>query len=190
MKTSFYTPEELKELGFKSIGKNVLISRKASIYKPELIEIGDNVRIDDFCILSGKIKLGSFIHIAAGCYLFAGEAGIIMEDFSCLSSRVSVYAITDDYSGEFLTNPMVPEKYRNIISEPVIIKKHGLIGTGATILPGVTIGEGAAVGSMALVNKDIPEWTIAVGIPAKPVKERKRDLLELEKRLYEELKLR
>lgn len=190
MGTSFYTPEELKSLGFKSIGKNVLISRKASIYSPELIEIGDNVRIDDFCILSGKIKLGSFIHIAAGSFLFAGEAGITMEDFSCVSGRVCVYAISDDYSGQYMTNPMVPMKYRNVISGHVLIKKHALVGAGSVILPGVTIGTGAAVGSMSLVNKDVPDWTIVVGIPAKPLKERKKDLLELEKQLRKELGLR
>lgn len=183
MQTSFYTPEELRELGFKSIGKNVLISRKTSIYHPELIEIGNNVRIDDFCILSGKIKLGNFIHIAAGCYLFAGEAGITMENFSGLSSRVSIYAVTDDYSGGYLTNPTIPMKYRNIISGHVSIRKHVIIGAGVIILPGVTIGTGAAVGSMSLVNKNIPKWTIAVGIPAKPLRERKKDILELEKHL-------
>lgn len=184
VQTSFYTPEELQSIGFKSVGKNVLISRKASIYRPELIEIGNNVRIDDFCILSGKITLGNFIHIAAGCYLFAGDAGITMENFTCVSGRVCVYAISDDYSGQYMTNPMVPMKFRNVISGHVLIKKHAL---GSIILPGVTIGTGAAVGSLSLVNKDVPDWTIVVGIPAKPLKERKRDLLELERRLYEEL---
>ncbi len=112
MATSFLSREELMEIGFKSIGENVLLSRKASIYGPENIEIGNNVRIDDFCILTGKIKLGSYIHIAAYSALFGGEEGIIMEDFSGLSSRVSVYAISDDYSGESLTNPMIPKNTR------------------------------------------------------------------------------
>ncbi|HEY8542085.1 MAG TPA: acyltransferase [Pseudothermotoga sp.] len=188
MKTSFYTEEELKEIGFKRLGKNVLISRKASIYGAEKIEIGDNVRIDDFCILSGRIKLGNFIHIAAGTFLFGGNSGIEMEDFSGLSSRVVVYAVNEDYSGKFLTNPTVPEKYRKVEEAKVLIKKHAIVGTGTTILPGVTIGEGASIGAMSLVTKDIPEWMIAVGIPAKPVNERKKDLLELEKMLVEELK--
>ncbi|WP_041082052.1 acyltransferase [Thermotoga profunda] len=187
MKTSFYTEEELKEIGFKSVGKNVLISRKASIYGAENIEIGDNVRIDDFGILSGRIKLGSFIHIAAGTFLFGGDAGIVMEDFSGLSSRVAVYTLNEDYGGEFLTNPTVPSKYRKVTHAPVLIKRHAIIGTGTTILPGVTIGEGASVGAMSLVTKDIPDWVIAVGIPAKPIKERKRNLLELEKELLREL---
>jgi len=86
MATSFLSREELMEIGFKSIGENVLLSSKASIYGPENIEIGNNVRIDDFCILSGKIKLGSYIHIAAYSALFGGEESITMEDFTGLSS--------------------------------------------------------------------------------------------------------
>jgi len=53
---SFYTEDELKEIGLKSYGHNVLISRKANLYSVSEISIGNNVRIDDFCILSGKIK--------------------------------------------------------------------------------------------------------------------------------------
>ncbi|AFG35209.1 acetyltransferase (isoleucine patch superfamily) [Fervidobacterium pennivorans DSM 9078] len=185
VKTSFYTPEELREIGFAKIGKNVLISRKASIYAPELIEIGDNVRIDDFCILSGRIKLGSYIHVAAGCYLFAGDYGIEMEDFSGLSSRVAIYAVTDDYGGKYLTNPTVPSQYRNVVGGKVHIGKHVIVGTGVTILPGVTIGEGAAIGAMSLVTKDVQPWKIAVGIPAKEIKERSKDLLQLERKLEE-----
>lgn len=48
----FYSREQLEKIGFKSLGKNVLISDKSSIYSPENISIGNNVRIDDFCILS------------------------------------------------------------------------------------------------------------------------------------------
>ena len=61
----FYSESELKNLGFKKIGSNVLISKKASLYGVSQMEIGDNVRIDDFCILSGNIMLGSNIHISA-----------------------------------------------------------------------------------------------------------------------------
>lgn len=48
----FYTREELERIGFKSIGENVLISDKTSIYSPQNISIGNNVRIDDYCVLS------------------------------------------------------------------------------------------------------------------------------------------
>ena len=63
--TSFYSEEELKSLGLKHYGKNVLISRKCSIYSAESISIGNHVRIDDFCILSGEITIGDYCHISA-----------------------------------------------------------------------------------------------------------------------------
>jgi len=187
MQTSFYTEEELKGVGFAKIGKNVLISRKASIYSPELIEIGNNVRIDDFCILSGKIKIGNYVHIAAGCYLFAGDAGIELNDFSGLSSRVAIYAVSDDYSGDFLTNPTVPEEYRHVIKGKVVLGKHVLVGSGTTILPGVFIDEGAAIGAMSLVSKNIGSWKIAVWIPARVINDRSKKLLELERKFLADL---
>ena len=71
--SSYFTEKELGMLKLARIGRNVLISRKASIYGSENIEIGENVRIDDFCILSGKIKLGNNVHIASGTYLWGGQ---------------------------------------------------------------------------------------------------------------------
>lgn len=179
--TSFYSEQELSQLGLKSYGKRVLISRYVRIYSPENISIGDNVRIDDFCILSGNIELGSYIHIAASCLLFGGNDGIVMEDYSGLSSRSAVYAESDDYSGDYFTNPMLPKAYRHIIGGGVIIKKHAIIGTGCSIMPGVIIGEGCAIGSMSLVNKSQDDWSICVGIPCKSIKDRSRKLLDLEK---------
>lgn len=64
---SFYSTDELRKLGFYSVGSNVRISRKASFYGIERISIGSNVRIDDFCVLSaglGGITIGNYIHIA------------------------------------------------------------------------------------------------------------------------------
>lgn len=184
--TSFYTNEELQDLGLQSYGQNVLISKKVSIYKPEKIKIGNNVRIDDFCILSGSISIANHIHIAAGCYLFAGNIGIEIENFSCLSSRVSIYAISDDYSGNFMTNSVIYEKYKNIIAKKVIIKKHSIIGTGSTILPGVIIEEGTSVGAMSLLTKTTLPWYIYIGIPAKPFKKREKKLLDMEKNFLDE----
>ena len=181
--TSFLSNEELMKIGFKSLGKDVLISRKASIYGAKNISIGSHVRIDDFCILSGNITIGDYIHVAAGCYLFGGKSGIEMKDFSALSSRSAVYADTDDYSGNALSNPTVPDEYRSISGGKVIFEKHVLVGSGSTILPGVIMGEGVSVGSMSLVNKSLAPWGIYAGIPCKRLKERNRKVLELEKQV-------
>lgn len=181
--SSFYTEKELKEIGFKSYGKNLLLSKKTSIYGAEKIEIGDNVRIDDFCILSGNIKMGNHVHIAAYVALYAGASGIEIDDFVGVSARTAIYAESDDYSGEYLTNPTIPNKFKNIIAERVLLKKHTLIGTGCTVLPGVSVGEGTSVGAMSLITKSLEPWSIYVGIPCKRVKDRSRNLLELEEKL-------
>ncbi len=182
IRNSFLNKEELHNLGFKKIGININISRNTCFYFPEKIEIGDNVRIDDFCILSGDIKIGNYVHIAAFCGLF-GSGGIEMKDFSGLSSRVSIYSASDDYLGEFLTGPCIPIEYRRITEGKVTLEKHALVGTGATILPGVTIGIGSALGAMSLLNKSTLDWKIYTGVPAKPIKDRKNDLLEMELKL-------
>lgn len=181
--TSYYAEQELKAIGLKSYGSNVKISRKASIYGAESISIGSNVRIDDFSILSGSIDIGSFVHIAAYSALFAGSTDIEMMDYSGLSSRVVVYAESDDYGGDYLTNPTVGTEYTHIIKGKVTIKKHAIIGTSSVILPGVTIGEGVAVGSMSLINKSLDDWTICFGVPCKSVKNRHKYLLKLEERM-------
>lgn len=181
MENSFYTEIELKTLGFAYIGENVLLSKKASFYSRENIVIGNNVRIDDFCILSGKIYLGDYIHIAAYTALYGGEAGIVIENYSAISSGGVVYAVSDDYSGVKMTNPMLPMDYRNVIQEKVCIGKHVIIGTGCTILPGVIIGEGVAVGAMSLVKESLDAWTIYAGIPCKKIRDRSQLAKSFEK---------
>ena len=163
MVTSFYSDQELEEIGFQKIGKNVLISKKTSIYGASKISIGDNVRIDDYCVMSGKIEIGNFVHIAVYCAIFGGDSGVIINDFAGLSSRCVIYAESDDYSGNFMTNPTVPEEYLGIITGTVELGKHAILGSGTTVLPGAIIGEGTAVGSMSLVNSSLDEWCIYAG---------------------------
>ena len=179
MHNSFYSLYELNEIGFNHVGENVLISKKVSIYSPQDMNIGNNVRIDDFCILSGKLDLASYIHIACYTALFGGDKGIFIGSYSTLSSRVSVYAKTDDYSGEYMTNPMIPNCYTNVISSEVIIEEFVIIGSGCVILPGTTIKEGVACGSLSLINKNLEPWSINVGTPARKIKDRSKDLLKL-----------
>ena len=181
METSFYSQDELKKFRFKELGSNVHLSKKTSIYNASEISIGNNSRIDDFCILSGKIEIGSNVHIAAGVYLYAGNHGIEIRDFVGISSRSAVYAISDDYSGNAMTNPTIPEEYRNVIGGKVIFEKHSLVGSGCTILPNLTIGEGASVGSMSLINKSLEPWGMYWGIPCRFHKPREKKILDLEK---------
>jgi len=177
---SFYDESELQELGLAQPGKQLKISRNARFYQPEKISIGDNVRVDDFCILSGKIVIGSHVHISAGCYIFGGDEGVEIDDYVCVSSRGVIYAVSDDYSGNGMAGPLVPAELRDVIQARVHLNKHALIGTSSVILPGVSVGEGCAVGALSLVNKSLPAWTICVGSPARVIGERSRKIIELE----------
>ena len=179
---SFYSLDELRKIGFRSVGENVSISRKASIYGAESISIGNNVRIDDFCILSGTIDIKNYVHIAAGTFLYAGKAGIEIGNFSTISSRSAVYAVSDDYSGNGMTNPTVPDKLRNVTEKKVTIGEHVIIGTNSTVLPGVTIRNGGSFGAMSLINSSTEPWSIYVGIPCRKIKERSKAILEDQKK--------
>ena len=179
---SFYSKEELKKLGIKEIGENVFISKKASIYSPEKIKIGNNVRIDDFCILSGDIEIGDYVHIAAYVALY-GKYGIKIGDFCGCSARCTIYSATDDFSGEYMISPMVPEEYTNVTGGRVILEKFAQLGANTVVMPNITIKEGTSVGAMSFVNKDLEEWGIYAGIPCRKIKERKRNIKDLSNKI-------
>jgi len=179
---SILSTEQLLSLGFKSIGDNVRISDKARIYGAENIRIGNNVRIDDFVVLSageGGIEIGNYIHIAVFSSLI-GAGKITLSDFCNISSRVSIYSSSDDFSGEFMTNPMVPVKYTNVTKAPVFIGKHVIIGCSSVILPNVSLGNGVAIGAQSLVNTSCQDCAIYAGAPIRKIKPRKAYFLKLE----------
>jgi acetyltransferase-like isoleucine patch superfamily enzyme len=184
---SFYSPEELSEFGFVALGKNVLLSRKASIYGAGRMAIGSHVRIDDFCILSGTIKIGNYVHIAAYTSLCGGGKGIVLEDFVNLSRKIEIFAVSDDFSGATMTNPMVPDPYKDVLEAEVILKKHSLIGAACVVLPGVILEEGSVIGAMSLVKTSTTAWSINAGIPARKINDRQKDLLRLERQLLESI---
>lgn len=178
----YYHSDELRTMGFKSIGDNVTIAKNCTIIGLENISIGNNVRIDGFTTISahgGYLTLGDYIHIGGYCFLAAG-CGIIMEDFSGLSQGVKIYSKSDDYSGKFLTNPTVPVEYTNVKSGYVILRKHVIIGSGSVILPRVEIEDFAAVGALSLVTKRLSGCLIYAGQPVKVVAERHTSMIELE----------
>lgn len=182
METSFYSQQELLEIGFRSVGNGARISRRASIFNAGAISIGQNVRVDDYCVLAGgtTLTIGSHVHLACYCGLFAGS-GIVLEDFSGLSAHVLVYSESDDYSGESLTNPNIPAQYKpGMTKGKVTIGRHVIIGARSTILPGIEIGEGAAVGAHSLVTKNCQAWWIYFGVPARKLRRRHQKLLLLE----------
>ncbi len=181
---SFLSIDILHSMGFKSVGDNVLISSKASFYGISQISLGSNVRIDDFCVLSAGqegIRIGRNVHIGVMSSLIGADK-IELENFCTLSSRVAIYSSSDNFNGEYMISPTVPEKYTNVINGVVSLKKHVVIGSGTVILPGVTVGEGTAVGALSLISKDLEPFSIYAGNPIKLLKPtRSKRIFELEK---------
>jgi galactoside O-acetyltransferase len=177
---AYLSIKELEALNFKQLGRGVKISSKASIYAPENISIGHNVRIDDFALLSaagGYITLHNHIHIGPFSYL-SGKGGIEIHDFSGTSSKVSLYSANDDYSGDFLMGPTIDISYVHTIEGPIILEKYSAVGSGSVILPGVVIQEGSILGALSLGTKSMEPWSMFLGVPAKKIKNRKKGLLK------------
>lgn len=181
---SFYNESELKEIGFKNFGQDVKISKKVSIYSPEKISIGNHVRIDDFSILSGEIDIGDYVHISAYVALY-GKFGIKIGNFCGCSPRTTIFSATDDFSGEYMISPMVPIEYTNLEKGKVELKDFSQVGANSIIMPKVTIGEGAVSGAFSFIKSDLEEWSINAGIPAKKIKDRKKNILNLYKNVID-----
>lgn len=177
---SFYSASELSSFGFKLVGNNVQISKAACIIGASSITIGDNSRIDAFAMLSGVggyIHVGKYVHIASYSSL-VGQGGIVLEDFSGLSHGVRVFSASDDYSGDYMTNPTVHSDFTDVQMAEVRICEHVIIGANSVVLPGVVIAVGAAVGAQSLVNRSLGAWGIYSGTPVRLVKPRAKGLLE------------
>ncbi|MEI6853273.1 MAG: acyltransferase [Bacteroidota bacterium] len=173
--TSFYERIELEQMGFKSLGSELLISRNARFYMPDTISLGSNVRIDDFCVLSGEIEIGSYIHVGAYTAIY-GKLGFKMEDYTGISPRCIIFTAMDDFSGDYLISPMQPVEFTNVTGGKVVLKKFSQIGAGCVVFPNLTVEEGVVVGAMSLVKESLSEWMIYAGIPAKYKKLRKQNI--------------
>lgn len=181
-------PNKAYTINLESVGSDVVVWETTKVVDPQKTSIGNSVIVDDFVFLCGGIKtiIGSFVHIASFTSI-TGGGELLMEDFTGLSSGVRVFTGNEDYSGDYLTNPTVPYPYRMPVRSFVHIKKHAIVGANTVILPGVVIGEGAAIGANSLVTKDCKPWTVYFGSPAKVIKSRPKDkILFLEEKLRNE----
>lgn len=183
-----YSHEELIAMGFAYVGKNVKVFKNTVLVNCQNIYLGDGCQIDDFVhiIASQPVRIGKRVHIA--CFTsIAGGGEVTIEDYCGLSAGCRLISGTEDFLGGGMTNPCVPEKYRKVIRSFVNIKKHAILGTNTVVYPGVTINEGVATGSGALINHDLDAWGVYMGSPARRIKERPREvILHFEKELVAE----
>ena len=130
----------LDELFYHQIGEGSTVSNQLTVVAPQ------------------NVKIGKSVYIMNGVLLMA-SGGIIIEDYALIAAHAKI--ISNDHD----------PYYRPIITcQPVIIKEGAWIGAGAAIMKGVTIGKYAIVGANSVVTKDVPDYAIVVGVPAKVIK--------------------
>lgn len=161
---AYLLQKKLEAIGFKKLGKNVQISTKASVYDAHLISIGDNVRIDDFCVLSGNIILENDIVFSPFCLIAGGnkeddlqKGGIFIGEKSIFSYGVKIFSRSNNYL-DFSKSDFV---------EKVEISKNCLVGVNSVIYPGSILGECCSVGAMSFVKGKCDSYGLYIGIPAK-----------------------
>ena len=159
------------EMGdFSACGPDCVFERGVMVFHPENIELGRNVYIGHYAILKGyyenTMRIGdetwigqqSFLHSAGGTEIGA-RVGI----------GPGVRIITSTHGEVGRDTPIL---HSPLQLSPVVVEDDCDIGVSATILPGVRIGRGAQVGAGAVVIEDVPPFGIAVGVPARVIRER------------------
>jgi len=177
-RADYLTPEALSNMPFKSLGHDVMMHERVTLVGIENISIGSHVRIDPEVILlaTGPLTIGCYTHIASGVFIGA-KAGFEMKNFTNIAHGARIYTINDDYSGEHLMGPTIPAEFLSLSPGAVLLEEHANIGAGAIVLPGVTLAEGSVLGALSLISRSTEPWTIYGGVPAKPIKERRRDVI-------------
>ena len=171
--------ERIKKV-FASVGDNAYIMSNIYVRGGQKIIIGNNfycywgVRIETYSCHNGmkfnpQIIIGNNVSINPDCHIGAINR-IEIHDGVLMASRVF---ITDHFHGKINREELLvsPQKRILFAKGTVIIKKNAWLGEGVAVMPGVTIGENSVIGANAVVTKDIPDNSIAVGIPAKVIKQ-------------------
>jgi acetyltransferase-like isoleucine patch superfamily enzyme len=168
----------------EKVGSDVRISAATDITRPELVSMGSHIAIDQWTYISTQLIMGDYIHIAPSVTILGGaHARLEMGNFTNIGSGSRIVCSTDDFK-QGLISPVVPLKYRTLITEPIIFEDFATLGVNCTVLPGVTLAEGTIVGAGSVVTQDTKPWMIYAGSPAKPIKHRhKTRALEAAKEL-------
>ena len=161
----------------KSHGQDVFISVNVEIRRPQLVSIGNHVAIDSGVYITTAAEVGDYVHIGPFITVIGGaQSKLIVEHFSSIAAGSRIIAGSDNFLGDGFTSVTVPDEFRDTVKYSTIhIKRFAGIGTNAVIMPGVVIAEGTVIGACSLVTKDTEPWTIYAGIPARPIKVRKRE---------------
>ena len=169
---------------FRTEGEDLFIAETAILKRPHLIDIGKHVAIDYGVYISTEAIIGDYAHIAPYVCVIGGEKSkLVMGNFCGISAGSKIVCGSDDYT-KGLTNPQVPEEFKNTKYTTVTFEDFTCVGVNCVIMPNVTLGIGSVVGAGSVVTRDTEPWGIYVGTPAKKIGERDREaILENSKKM-------
>lgn len=160
------------------LGRNSLIDIGVSIFNPRNVRIGDGTHIDSYVKIEGggPVAIGSYNHIASFTIL-AGRGGLTTGDYVGISAGSMLYSASNHYTDRltdtyFIMSACAPADLQFVKEQPVVMEEHSFIGMNTIVLPGVRIRRGVVIGAGSIVTEDVPAWMVAVGTPARPIKER------------------
>ncbi len=179
---------------FGSCGRNVVFGTNIAIRHPHKIFIGDNVVIDDHCVLDAKgegnkgIKIGNGVFVGRNTILTCHDGDIVLEDnvnigFNCVISSLGSIVIKENHlmaafcylvGGDHVADRTdVPILYQGRTAKGIVLEENIWLGAGVAVLDGSTVGRDSIVGAHAVVNGNIDPYSIAVGVPAKTIRDRR-----------------
>jgi len=168
--------EELVREQLRARAPGLQLGRHVTIVRPDRLILGENVIIHDHCVLycagrapeyrqGGRIVIGNHVELAWGCILHGGGAQIILHDFAIIGAGAVL--VSEMYS---YRDPTQPARWQTKIMGDIVVGENATVGANAVVLPGGTIGRSAIVGAGAGVTRDVPPFSVAVGVPARVIK--------------------
>ncbi len=156
---------EIDRSKFAAIGANVIFEPGVLVFHPENILIGSNVYVGHYAILKGyyqnRMLIGNDVWIGQQCF-FHSAGGIMIGDRVGIGPGVRI--LTSSHREEGRAKSILESGYE---FAPVVIKDDADLGVGTIVLPGVTIGAGVQTGAGSVVSRDIPDYAVAAGVPAR-----------------------
>ncbi|MBI2815361.1 MAG: acyltransferase [Acidobacteria bacterium] len=148
----------------RKVGNDLQVSTGVVFRNPETIELGDCVFIGAQAVIQGRVggscRIGN--HVWLGPQAFLDARALVLEDYVGWGPGAKV--LGSEHTGEPIEQPVIATP---LLIKPVVVGYGADIGTNATILPGVTVGAHALIGAGAVVTRDVPEFGVAAGVPAR-----------------------
>jgi len=150
-----------------------MIYESVLILKPEMVQIAESARVDSFVKVEGGlgVTIGDCTHVASFCHINGGGGRVTIGRHVGLSSGAKVLGGRAEIVG-LSTSAASPPEMQIVTRLHTRIGDYCLIGTNAVVMPGVVMGEGAALGAGGVATKNIPAWEIWAGVPARKIGQR------------------